>query len=31
MNARCKAFLDSNEKAGIQWNHEGDLAAFAAE
>ncbi|MFA6372534.1 MAG: hypothetical protein WCW68_07910 [Methanothrix sp.] len=27
-NAKCKAFLDSNEKARIEWKLEGDLAAF---
>jgi hypothetical protein len=27
-NAKCKSFLDSNEKAKIEWKLEGDLAAF---
>ena len=28
INAKCKAFLDSSEKATVQWKLEGDLAAF---
>jgi hypothetical protein len=27
-NAKCKAFLDSSEKARVEWKLEGDLAAF---
>jgi hypothetical protein len=27
-NAKCKSFLDLNEKAKIEWKLEGDLAAF---
>jgi len=27
-NAKCKAFLDSSEKARVAWKLEGDLAAF---
>lgn len=27
-DARCKAFLNNNEKAKIEWKLEGDLAAF---
>jgi hypothetical protein len=27
-NAKCKSFLDSNDKAKIEWKLEGDLAAF---
>jgi len=28
INAKCKAFLDSNEKATVQWKLEGDLTTF---
>ena len=28
INAKCKAFLDSSDKAAMQWKLEGDLAAF---
>ena len=28
LDATCKAFLDGNNKAKIQWKLEGDLAAF---
>jgi len=28
LNAKCNAFLDTNEKARMEWKLEGDLAAF---